>query len=158
MGAAQQPDLMAFELGLVDLAHRWRRVVDDQLRPLGLSQATWRTLYFVSQAGGEIVQKNLAFAIGIEGPSLVHLLDSLEKSRLIERKISSADRRAKAVHLTDAGKKQVLQIRKILEDVRGALLSNLSAKQITMSLDVFDLIKSNAEDFGTEAVKKAQKR
>ena len=68
---------LAFGLSLVDLAHRWRKVVDEELRPLGFSQATWRTLFYVGRAGGEIGQKDLAIDIGIEGPSRVHLLDSL---------------------------------------------------------------------------------
>lgn len=150
MGEAQPLEQMAFELGLVDLAHRWRRVVDDRLRPLGLSQATWRTLYFVSQAGDEIFQKDLAFAIGIEGPSLVHLLDSLEKIGLIERQVSTTDRRAKAVQLTQAGKTRVIEIRNILEQVRGTLLRDLSKDQLDICLGVFDIIKSSAESFGGE--------
>ncbi len=139
-------DLLSFELSLVELAHKWRRVVDDELRPFGLSQATWRTLYFISRTGGEIPQKDLAFAIGIEGPSLVHLLDQLEGAGLIERRVSSADRRAKSVHLLDQGTAQVGIIQDILSQVRHRLLDDIDPAQLESCREVFAQILDNAEN------------
>ncbi len=140
------PDLLAFELSLVELAHKWRRVVDDELRPFGLSQATWRTLYFISRTGGEIPQKDLAFAIGIEGPSLVHLLDQLEGAGLIERRVSSTDRRAKSVHLLDKGSEQVALIQDVLSEVRHRLLDAIDPAQLESCRQVFVQILDNAEN------------
>lgn len=139
-------DLLSFELSLVELAHKWRRVVDDELRPFGLSQATWRTLYFISRTGGEILQKDLAFAIGIEGPSLVHLLDQLENVRLIERRVSRTDRRAKSVHLLDKGSTQVEIIQDVLSQVRHRLLDDIDPAQLESCSEVFAQILDNAEN------------
>ncbi len=139
-------DLLSFELSLVELAHKWRRVVDDELRPFGLSQATWRTLYFISRTGGEISQKDLAFAIGIEGPSLVHLLDQLENVRLIERRVSRTDRRAKSVHLLDKGSTQVEIIQDVLSQVRHRLLDDIDPAQLESCSEVFAQILDNAEN------------
>ena len=100
----------AFGLELVEMAHKWRRLLDTRLRPEGLSQATWRTLFFVSRATNGIQQKDLAVAIGIEGPSLVRLLDRLESEGLLERQISPEDRRGKIVDLTELGRNRVLDI------------------------------------------------
>jgi MarR family transcriptional regulator for hemolysin len=139
-------DLLSFELLLIELAHKWRRVVDDELRPFGLSQATWRTLYFISRTGGEISQKDLAFAIGIEGPSLVHLLDQLENVRLIERRVSRTDRRAKSVHLLDKGSTQVEIIQDVLSQVRHRLLDDIDPAQLESCSEVFAQILDNAEN------------
>ncbi|MEK9677759.1 MAG: MarR family transcriptional regulator [Rhodospirillaceae bacterium] len=139
-------DLLSFELSLVELAHKWRRVVDDELRPFGLSQATWRTLYFISRTGGEIPQKGLAFAIGIEGPSLVHLLDQLENVGLIERRVSRTDRRAKSVHLLDKGSTQVEIIQDVLSQVRHRLLDDIDPAQLESCSEVFAQILDNAEN------------
>ncbi len=71
-------DFGGFGPSLLELSNRWRRAIDAELRPLGLSQATWRTLVFVSRSGTGYLQKDLACRLGIEGPSLVPLLDALE--------------------------------------------------------------------------------
>jgi len=144
MAEATPEEQLAFGLSLVDLAHRWRKVVDEELRPLGFSQATWRTLFFVGRAGGEIGQKDLAVDIGIEGPSLVHLLDSLEDAGLIVREVSSTDRRAKAVKLTGAGKAEKQEIEAILDQVRSKLLEGLDKDQLAACMGIFEQIKDNA--------------
>ena len=144
MAKATLEEQLSFGLSLVDLAHRWRRVIDGELRPLGFSQATWRTLFFVSRAGGQIGQKDLAVDIGIEGPSLVHLLDSLEDLGLICREVSEADRRAKLVNLTNTGKTEMRRIGTILNAVRGSLLQDLDRDQLSKCTKIFDLIKTNA--------------
>ena len=144
MAKATPEDKLAFGLSLVDLAHRWRRVIDDELRPLRFSQATWRTLFFVGRAGGQVGQKDLAVDIGIEGPSLVHLLDTLEESGLIRREVSEVDRRAKLVSLTSMGKTQMQQIESGLDAVRASLLRNLDKDELALCIKIFDSIKTNA--------------
>ena len=144
MAKATPEDQLAFGLSLVDLAHRWRRVIDDELRPLGFSQATWRTLFFVGRAGGQVGQKDLAVDIGIEGPSLVHLLDTLEESGLIRREVSEVDRRAKLVSLTNMGKTKMQQIETGLDAVRASLLQDLDKDELALCIKIFDRIKTNA--------------
>src|SRR3954469_12845379 len=58
---------------------------------LALKQQRWRT------------QQDLAAAVGIEGPTLTHHLDPLEKAGVIDRARDPADRRAMRVELTAAG-------------------------------------------------------
>jgi MarR family transcriptional regulator for hemolysin len=48
-----------------------------------MTEATWRPLVYVARLGAGVRQKELAIALGIEGPSLVRLLDGLERRRLI---------------------------------------------------------------------------
>ena len=135
----------AFGLELVEMAHKWRRLLDTRLRPEGLSQATWRTLFFVSRATNGIQQKDLAVAIGIEGPSLVRLLDRLESEGLLERQISPEDRRGKIVDLTELGENRVLEIQGVAEGVRLELLDGITADRLATCLHVFECIKRNAE-------------
>ncbi|UPG70899.1 hypothetical protein MVG78_09605 [Roseomonas gilardii subsp. gilardii] len=49
------------------------------MRRLGLSDGTWRPLLYLGRMGGGIRQTDLAGALGIEGASLVRLLDALER-------------------------------------------------------------------------------
>jgi MarR family transcriptional regulator for hemolysin len=127
------------------MAHRWRRVLDDFLRPTGLSQSTWRTLFHLASLGDGILQKDLAIAIGIEGPSLVRLLDNLEKDGLIERRAAANDRRGKTLHLTELGRARHREVMAIADEVRAQLLEGSSEAEIRTCLTVFDHIRANAD-------------
>ena len=139
-----------FSLHLVQMAHRWRRVLDAALRPVGLSQSTWRALVHLAHMGDGILQKDLAIGMGIEGPSLVRLLDNLEKDGLIDRRADDRDRRAKALYLTPLGRARHRDVTTIADAVRAQLLANSSEADMRTCLKVFDEIRAIAEQHLTE--------
>jgi len=122
-----------------------RFAMDEAFRPLGVTDATWRTLFYLEQTGSGVLQRELAAVMGIEGPSLVRLLDSLEAKDLIERKTSSADRRAKAVHLTPRADGLLDTLHEVATRVREEILSDISDAQIQECMNVFDSILSAAD-------------
>ncbi len=133
-----------FGLSLIGMSQRWRRSLDERLRPEGITVATWRTLVFVSRGGG-VMQKELAGAIGIEGPSLVRLLDTLERDGLIERREATTDRRGKTVHMTRAGEECLKNVQGVQEELRAQLLKNISNDELRLCQDVFQRVWANAE-------------
>src|SRR5437868_5592603 len=80
-------------------ARAWRMKLDQRLKPMGLSQAKWRTLIHLSRAPEPLTQSQIAERTGIEEPTLVSLLHRLEKEGWVVRKNSARDRRCKTVHL-----------------------------------------------------------
>lgn len=112
----------ASELSMV--ARHWRKALDARFRDLGLTQARWRALFELSRAGA-ITQVELAAVLGIEGPTLVRLLDGLESQGLIERHTCAEDRRAKKVHLTPSAEPTLAQMRTIADDLRGRVLDGI---------------------------------
>src|SRR5438128_10134653 len=74
-------------------ARAWRPKLDERLKPMGLSQAKWRTLLHLSLAGDALTQAGIAGRLGIEEPSLVTLLQAPGKEDWIIRKASPHDRR-----------------------------------------------------------------
>ena len=52
----------------IETARVWRHKLDQRLRPLGLSQAKWRTIAHL--ANGQLTQCELADRLGIEEPTL----------------------------------------------------------------------------------------
>lgn len=137
-----------FGLSLIGMSQRWRRSLDERLRPEGMTVATWRTLVFVSRGGG-IMQKELAETIGIEGPSLVRLLDTLERDGLIERREAAADRRGKTVHMMQAGEQCLKGVQGVQEELRAQLLKDITNDELRLCHDVFQRIWANAERAGT---------
>lgn len=108
------------------LTRHWRQVLDAEFQSTGLTDATWRPLLHLDFLGDGTRQKDLAAAVGIEGPSLVRLLDTLIAKGLIQRSEDATDRRAKLLYLTYEGREIVAQIRETVAVLEGELLSHFS--------------------------------
>ena len=123
------------------LARRWRRALDIRLAEAGLTDATWVPLVHLHQTGGGVTQKELAALVGIDGSSLVRLLDILCRQGLAERRVDERDSRARLVHLTAQGEKRVAEIRQELAKGEKEMLADLSDDDIATMLRSFDSIE-----------------
>lgn len=111
---------------LLLLARAYRRMVDRQLADHHISEARALPILYIARAGAAMRQRELAEALGIEGPSLVRLLDQLGAAGLIERHPDPSDGRAKTLHMTPAGQTLAEEVEVILRAMRGAMLADVS--------------------------------
>ena len=123
------------------LARRWRRVLDGHLSEVGLTDATWVPLLYLKETGGGITQKELAQLVGVDGSSLVRVIDILVRQGLVERRRDEADGRARLIHLTPRGLSRVDAIRNLLGQAERLLLADLSDEDIANTLAQFDQIE-----------------
>jgi len=130
----------AFGALLAQTARHWRRAVDRELQPFGLTEATWLPLLRLARAPESMRQKALAASLSLEGSSVVRLLDSLQAAGLIERREDEADRRAKAIVLTVLGRAIVEQVEAVARDVRERALAGVSEPDIQTTIRVLDHI------------------
>src|SRR5205823_15057810 len=78
------------------------RAIDEALAETGSSRPTW--LVLVSLKGKDHgAQRELADAVGIEGPTLTHHLNRMEAAGLVTRRRDPDNRRVHRVELTGAG-------------------------------------------------------
>jgi MarR family transcriptional regulator for hemolysin len=96
--------------------------VDDELRAYGLTDATWRPLAYVGRLGEGVRQKELADGLGIQVPSLVRFLDTLERLGLIVRREQEDDRRARRIFLTQSGRRLQRRILRISDSIQERVL------------------------------------
>ncbi|MBV1927379.1 MAG: MarR family transcriptional regulator [Rhodobacteraceae bacterium] len=129
---------------LARVARQWRTRLDAQFRGLGLTQARWRTLIELS-ANGPVTQRDLAGYLGVEGPTLVRLLDGLETQGLIERRPCPDDRRANLVHLTKAAGPVLDEIRGIADETRQEILAGIPTKDLSVARRVLATIAERLE-------------
>ena len=120
------------------LARQWRRVLERQLEQAGLTDATWAPLLHLDRLGDGVTQKTLAAAVGIDGSSLVRLLDILAGKAWIERRIGEEDRRARLLHLTPEGRDAVARVRAILFDAEKPLLEGISEEELGAAIRLFE--------------------
>ncbi|MBF5007012.1 MarR family winged helix-turn-helix transcriptional regulator [Diaphorobacter caeni] len=125
---------------LVGLARRWRQALDTRLASAGLSDAVWAPLIHLYRLGDGVSQSELASAVGIDGSSLVRLLDMLVAQELVERQPHPTDRRIKLLNLTPKGRTTVQAIRKRLVVLEDELLVGLDDATLETLLNAFDVI------------------
>ncbi len=133
-----------FSFTLGETTRLCRLAMDRQMKPLGLSQATWRTLFWLDRHDEGITQKMLADKMGIEGPTLVRLIDNLERNGLVERQPSLTDRRANILRLTAKARPVVKMINRVAEEVRAELLDGLDDGALRSAQAVLQHMIGNA--------------
>jgi MarR family transcriptional regulator, transcriptional regulator for hemolysin len=138
-------DLEAFGPLLHGTARAWRLKLDERLKPMGLSQAKWRTLLHLSLAPGPLTQAEIAGRLGIEEPTLVILLHRLENDGWVARKSLPRDRRCKTVHLAHRAQRVIAQINAAALELRHELLDDVPVSELRTCVRVLKQIQEKAE-------------
>ena len=110
---------------LAAVNRKLRALVDDRARDMGLTLSRARLLMELAKADGP-TQSDLAGLLDIEQPTLVRLLDGLERNGMIERRTVEGDRRARRVFLTETARAQAQDILDFLAELRAGILQGLS--------------------------------
>lgn len=70
------------------------RSLDIRLRNrVGITFAQWRVLVLLTKTHDDLSQKEIAEGLGLEAPTLIPILDKLQKDGFIERRVDHNDRR-----------------------------------------------------------------
>jgi MarR family transcriptional regulator for hemolysin len=133
--------LQSYTLALIKGARLWRQIADSELAGFGVSEAGAYPLVFITRLGDGIRQSVLAEAIGIEGPSLVRLLDQLCGAGLVERREDATDKRAKTLHLTATGVAIAANLVAALDAARNRVYASVSDTEIQVALRVLGMLE-----------------
>ncbi|AAM43383.1 MarR family transcriptional regulator [Xanthomonas campestris] len=134
------PPRAQLSAGLLVASRQWQRLADQAFGEFGLSSACTGPLLMIGRSGGGIRQVALAQQLGMEGPSLVRLLDKLCAQALVRREADSSDRRANQLWLTEAGQALVGQIEARLVALRAEVFGALSDAEVEVVLKLWGLI------------------
>jgi MarR family transcriptional regulator for hemolysin len=141
--AADSPE--TFGQLLHGVARAWRQKLDQRLKPMGLSQAKWRTLMHLSLAGDALTQAEIAARLGVEEPSVVTLLHRLEREDWITRTSSRRDRRCKMVLLGRRAQRVIAKINSSAETLRHELMAGIPTSDLQICMNVLARIRERAE-------------
>ncbi|EHL96152.1 transcriptional regulator, MarR family [Acetobacteraceae bacterium AT-5844] len=118
---------------------KMRTLFDGVVRERGLNLARARLLLQLGQ-NGKMNQSELAAVMELEHPTIVRLLDGLEKQGLILRCAVDGDRRAKQVALTETGQAEVTWLDGVVAAMREALLREVSEEDLAVASRVLGII------------------
>ncbi|OJH39480.1 MarR family winged helix-turn-helix transcriptional regulator [Cystobacter ferrugineus] len=130
-----------FGLKLLQLGRLWRHAVDAEIQRDTFPDAGWRALFWLHRLGEGPRQKELAAAMGIEGPSLVRLLDGLCGAGLVLREADGADGRAYRLRLTPEGRTAARRIEARLRKAEDVLLDGIGEEELARCAALLGLIE-----------------
>ena len=138
-------DQHRFGMQLAQLSRGWRAELDRRLVGMGLSQARWLVLLHLARFTQAPTQRELAQSVGVEGPTLARLLDSLENQGLVSRQAVLEDRRAKKIALSAPALPIIEQIEAIANDLRIELFKGVDDEELRIAMRVHSRILANLE-------------
>ena len=142
-GTEMLPKLLGRMIGEVSRA--WRYEMNRALKPLGLNLSMRLVLLQLQRNPDGLMQADLARSLGIEGPTLVRLLDKLEQKGWIARIADADDRRRKYTVLTSEAAGQVRTIEQLSEALREKMMAGLSVEQLDQCAQVMTRIRNNLQ-------------
>ncbi|EFM55458.1 MarR family transcriptional regulator [Brucella sp. BO3] len=121
---------------LASAARGWRKAFDAAMAEHGLSDAKAIPLITLLRHGDCIPQGVLAERVGIEGATIVRIVDELEKDGLIQRIVDDADRRVKLIQLTEDGRAVATQVEKSAARLRAQFLGGFDSQEVDVAMEV----------------------
>ncbi len=134
---------------LASVNRKLRSLFDARVKERGLTLSRARALFALSRRDG-LNQRELADELGIETPTIVRLLDGMEKQGFIERRVEASDRRAKQIHMTRRGRDIADEIDKLACEIRREVLGGVDDKDKATALQVVSLMAGNILAIGRD--------
>lgn len=125
------------------VSRHWRQQMNQRLKPFGLNLSMRQVLMQLHRHPGGLMQRDLAERLGIEGPTLVRLLDLLEQKEWLTRITAPGDKRRKFVVLSTNANAQIRIIERQSAELRRHMLHGLSDDEIQAGLALMRRLQEN---------------
>jgi DNA-binding MarR family transcriptional regulator len=135
----------SFGFLLHDIARLLRKKFDQRARALGLSRSQWQVLVHLSRHEG-INQSGLAEILEIENITLGRLIDRMEDSGWVARRLDPKDRRARLLYTTKKVAPVMERMHELAEETRNEALAGLSPKQRDQLIETLIAVRSNISE------------
>ena len=129
-------------LRLIETSRLLRAVVEQRLRPYGMTRAQYATLARLDRQDG-LAQHELAEALEVQPIAMVRLVDQLSAEGLVERRNDPADRRVNRLYITQAGRERTRGMEGFKQEMGEELFDGIAETEILGLLESFDRLHAN---------------
>lgn len=123
------------------------RAFDEAMAEAGGSMPIWQILLTL-KTRRIANQRELAEAVGIQGATLTHHLNGMERAGLLTRSRAPDNRRVHVVELTEKGERMFHTLRAVAVDFDGRLRSDLTETDLRTAGRVLEKLAENARSGG----------
>lgn len=140
------PQLHAVDRGIGfligDSSRMLRRIFNERITPLGLTQAQWRALVHLSRNEG-LNQVSLSELLEVQPITVARLIDKLVAAGLVERRPDPNDRRAQRLFLTDQATPVLDRIWGIAAEIYDTVFAGFTPSEIEALAGLLGRLRGN---------------
>lgn len=143
---AKRPVVKPFRFGFLvhDVSRMRRTMFDDAMKNHGVSRSQWHVLATLSRVGTEgLMQVDIAKHMDVGKVTIGGLIDRLEAGGFVERRLDPDDRRARRVHITEAGFDVIHKMQSEGIVLNRSILAGVSKEHLRIAEDVLAAVKAN---------------
>lgn len=135
-----------FSALIAPVSRAYRRHLDRGLADLSLSHSMALAVMLVGRVGEDGMRQGaLADQLGMEAPSVVPIVDQMERAGLVERRVDATDKRARTLHLTETGADLAARTEARATEVRAAVLDGIDAADLAIATAVLEQLARAVE-------------
>ena len=125
----------------------FQKIFDYELnKNVGIGLAQSKVIYALSLQPG-MTQRELADKVGIETPTLVVMIDKLEKEHLVKRQNDKQDRRIKRIFITPKADRLVDRMIQSALSIKKIATKNISENEVKHILENLNKISQNLQNY-----------
>src|ERR671933_1845576 len=122
------------------------KALDSELREkVGVTFGQWKVIVMLVNQNG-LTQKDIAEKLGLEGSTLIPIIDKMEKENLVIRKVDSSDRRNNRIYRTEKADALWDKMIECASKVRQAAIKDIPEGDINVMRTVLNKIWYNLRD------------
>lgn len=122
-------------------------VIDQELRrKFSITFGQWKVLIIIANSDQNITQKDIADKLALEGPTLIPILDKLEKDGFVIRKNDPKDRRINRIYLTERADGFLNDTIECVTQIKKVCLNDLSENDILITKNTLEKMWHNLQD------------
>ncbi len=127
------------------------KALDTELRDkVGITFGQWKVIVTLMNENG-LTQKEIADKLGLEGPTLIPIIDKLEKNGLVIRKVGAEDRRINRIYYTEKSDASWDKMLECALRIRQISVKNIPEQNIDIMRNVLNKIWQNLRiEFGVD--------
>lgn len=119
------------------------KAIDSRLREkVGVTVGQWKVLVMLVDQNG-LTQKEIADRLGLDGATLIPIIDKMEEERLVVRKVDSRDRRNNRIYRTDRADALWDNMVQCVSDIKEISLRGIPDENIKILRDTLENIWQN---------------
>lgn len=144
-------------LRIVETSRLLRSLVEQRLKPYGMTRAQAATLGRLNRQDGQ-VQHEVAESLEVAPIAMVRLVDQLSGEGFLERRTDPADRRCNRLYLTEAGRQRLGELDGFKRALGAELFDGIGEQDILQMLRTLDRLHANIKSIqASEAAEKSRK-
>ena len=119
------------------------KAFDSELRQkVGVTFGQWKVIVMLVNQNG-LTQKEIAEKLGLEGSTLIPIIDKMEKENLVIRKVDSSDRRNNRIYRTEKADALWDKMIECARKIREVSIKEIPEKNITIMRNVLEKMWQN---------------